>query len=80
MLDDFARAAGALGANWQSPGLADAGTVTIAEQRPDQEQRRAPSSATWNGAPFGADQEAYLTVPTLPKAGDSCRWRAASAR
>ena len=41
VLDNFARPAGALGTSWQSPGLADPGTVTIAEQRPDHEQRRA---------------------------------------
>src|SRR4029078_1782859 len=27
------------------------------------------SSATWRAGTFGADQEAYLSVPTLPRTG-----------
>jgi fibronectin type 3 domain-containing protein len=67
VLDDFARAAGPLGLNWQSPGLADAGTATIKSSGLTGSSS-GPSSATWRTA-FTADQEAYLTVPTLPKAG-----------
>jgi fibronectin type 3 domain-containing protein len=68
MLDSFARPAGALGANWQSPGLADAGTVTI-ESSGMTKSSSGAGTATWKASTFGPDQEAYLTVPTLPKAG-----------
>ena len=61
-------AAGALGPNWQSPGLADPGTVAIASSGLT-ESASGAASATWNAGTFGADQEAYLTVPTLPAAG-----------
>ena len=50
------------------------GTVTIAEQRPDQEQRRR-RLGDLELATFTADQEAYLAVPTLPTAGSSSRSR-----
>ena len=68
-LDSFARPAGALGLNWQSPGLADAGTVTIAGSGVTKSSAGA-SSATWNASAFAANQEAYLTVPTLPVGGN----------
>ncbi len=69
VLDSFARAAGGLGSNWQSPGLQDAGTVTIASSGLTKSSS-AESSATWSPSTFGADQEAYLTVPTLPSGGN----------
>jgi fibronectin type III domain protein len=65
VLDDFARATGALGANWQSPALADGGTVTIKSSGLTASGAGA-GSATWKTQSFGADQEAYLSVPTLP--------------
>src|SRR5690349_3942147 len=68
VLDDFTRAAGPLGANWQSPGLADPGTVGIQSSGLTSSGAGA-SSATWSATTFAADQEAYLTVPPLPKAG-----------
>ena len=67
-LDDFARTAGTLGANWQSPGLADPGTVTI-ETNGVTKSASGASTATWKASTFAADQEAFLSVPTLPKAG-----------
>ncbi len=67
VLDGFARAAGGLGVNWQSPGLADGGTVAIKSSGLVGSNAGA-ASATWNTS-FGAEQEAYLTVPTLPLAG-----------
>jgi fibronectin type III domain protein len=66
-LDDFARPAGALGSSWQSPGLADPGTVAIQSSGVTASGAGA-GSATWKTA-FTADQDAYLIVPTLPKAG-----------
>ena len=68
VLDNFARAAGPLGASWASPGLADAGTASIASSGLTKSSAGA-SSATWIGQQFGPDQEAYLTIPTLPRAG-----------
>jgi polysaccharide deacetylase/fibronectin type III domain protein len=68
VLDDFTRFPGGLGANWQSPGLADPGTVAILSSGVTASGAGA-SSATWKAGTFGADQEAYLTVPSLPKAG-----------
>jgi fibronectin type 3 domain-containing protein len=68
VLDDFARAAGPLGSSWSSPGLADAGTLSIQAGGLTKSSAGA-SSATWSAQRFGADQEAYLTLPTLPKAG-----------
>jgi hypothetical protein len=68
VLDSFARAAGSLGSNWQSPGLQDPATVTIKSSGITGADTGA-GSATWSAATFGADQEAYLTVPTLPAAG-----------
>jgi fibronectin type 3 domain-containing protein len=69
VLDDFARAPGALGSMWQSPGLADLGVITIQSSGLTGSSAGA-SSATWSAGTFVADQEAYLTVPTLPKAGE----------
>jgi hypothetical protein len=68
VLDDFNRAAGPLGSSWQSPGLADAGTVTIATSGQTASSAGA-ASATWRASTFPADQEGYLTVATLPRAG-----------
>ena len=64
-LDSFARPAGALGTNWQSPGPGGPRHGHDPEQRPDPQQRRR-GSATWRTQTFTADQEAYMTVPTLP--------------
>src|SRR5439155_8868995 len=69
VLDSFARAAGPLGSGWQSPGLVDPGTVSIASSGLTTGSSGA-SSATWSQTTFAADQEAYLTVPTLPAPGD----------
>jgi hypothetical protein len=69
VLDTFARSAGSLGANWQSPGLADPGTVLIAASGSTASNSASAGSATWNLS-LGADQEAYLTVPVLPAAGN----------
>jgi hypothetical protein len=66
VLDSFARSTGALGPGWQSPALADPGTVSI-EQSGATMSSAGAASATWNGGPFAADQEVYLTVPTLPQ-------------
>src|SRR6185436_11793041 len=68
LLDDFARLPGALGASWQSPGLADTGTVAIKAIGQTGSSSGA-ASATWKLAAFTANQEAYLTVPALPRAG-----------
>jgi acid phosphatase type 7 len=68
VLDGFARPAGALGSNWQSPALADSGTVAI-QASGATASSSAAGSASWKLGSFAADQEAYLTVPVLPKAG-----------
>ena len=68
MLDNFARSAGALGAGWQSPGLQDSGTVSIAASGQTKSSAGA-ATATWSSAAFAPDQEAYLTLRTLPAAG-----------
>jgi len=68
VLDDFARAAGGLGASWRTPGLVDPGTVTIAAPGATRSSAGA-SSASWSVASFAADQDAHLRVPTLPRAG-----------
>jgi acid phosphatase type 7 len=70
VLDSFARGAGGLGSSWQSPGLVDPGTVSIASSGLTIGSAAGASSATWSAASFAADQEAYLTIPTLPAAGD----------
>jgi hypothetical protein len=67
VLDAFARPAGGLGLTWQSPALQDLGLVTIQSSGLTKSGSGA-SSATWN-TPFAANQEAFLAVPTLPRAG-----------
>ena len=69
VLDSFNRAAGSLGAE-------------LAVTRPPGRRHRSitssgqtgatggAGSATWSAGQFGADQEAYLTVPVLPTAGN----------
>jgi hypothetical protein len=69
VLDGFARASGPLGPGWQSPGLSDSGTVSIPASGQTAGSAGA-ASATWSTARFGPDQEAYLGVPVLPRAGD----------
>jgi hypothetical protein len=69
VLDDFAGAAGGLGASWQSPGLSDSGTVSVVASGLTA-SGAGTGSATWDAARFGADQEAYLAVPVLPRAGN----------
>src|SRR3954471_15980618 len=68
-LDSFQRAAGQLGPNWQSPALSDAGTVSVIASGLAAGSTGA-SSAAWVASTFGGDQEVYLTVPTLPRAGN----------
>jgi hypothetical protein len=69
LLDSFARPPGALGTGWQSPGLADPGTVTIVSSGVTKSGTGA-SSATWSTQTLGPDQEAYLTVSALPGGGN----------
>jgi acid phosphatase type 7 len=68
VLDSFAAGAGALSASWQSPALADGGTVAVRAGNVTASSSGA-GSATWKAATFAADQEVYVTVPTLPSAG-----------
>jgi hypothetical protein len=68
VLDAFSQSAGALSSNWQSPGLQDAGTVSVAATSKTVSSGGA-ASAIWKATSFGANQEAYLTVPVLPAAG-----------
>jgi hypothetical protein len=67
LLDGFTRAAGPLGADWQSPGLQDSGTVTI-DASGSTKSSAGASTATWSRTQFAADQEAYLTLKSLPAA------------
>ncbi len=69
VLDTFSQSAGALSSNWQSPGLQDAGTVSVASSGQTVSSGGA-ASAIWKATSFGANQEAYMTVPVLPVAGD----------
>ena len=69
MLDSFNSNPGPLSANWQSPGLGDPGTVSVTAPGVTAGSTGA-SSATWSATTFPANQEAYLTVPVLPRAGD----------
>jgi hypothetical protein len=69
LLDSFTGAPGALSASWQSPALSDPGTVAIASSGVTAGSTAA-SSATWSATTFTANQEAYLTVPVLPRSGD----------
>ena len=68
VLDSFSQAPGALSSNWQTPGLQDAGTVSVSASGQTAGSTGA-SSAIWKATTFGANQEAYLTVPVLPAAG-----------
>ncbi|HWE10859.1 MAG TPA: Ig-like domain repeat protein [Solirubrobacteraceae bacterium] len=68
ILDTFSQSAGPLSSNWQSPGLQDAGTVSVAASGQTISSGGA-ASAIWKATSFGANQEAYLTVPVLPAAG-----------
>lgn len=68
MLDNFSQAPGALSANWQSPALQDSGKVSVVGSGVTAGSGGS-SSATWKASSFGANQEAYLSVPTLPAAG-----------
>ena len=68
VLDSFAQPPGALSPNWKSPALQDPGTVSVPSSGTTAGSSGA-SSAIWTHAQFGADQEAYMTVPTLPGAG-----------
>jgi hypothetical protein len=69
VLDGFTGATGSLGANWQSPGLTDPGTVSVVGSGQTASSAGA-ASATWKASTFAADQEVFLTVPTLPRAGN----------
>lgn len=69
VLDSFSQSPGALSSNWQSPTLQDAGKVSVASSGQTVSSGGA-ASATWEATIFGANQEAYLTVPVLPAAGD----------
>jgi hypothetical protein len=68
VVDGFAQPPGALSPNWQTPALQDAGTVSVPSSGVTAGSGAA-SSAIWTHAQFAADQEAYVTVPTLPAAG-----------
>ncbi len=69
VLDTFSQAPGALSSNWQSPGLQDPGKVSVSVSGQTAGSTGA-SSAIWTATSFGANEEAYLTVPVLPAAGD----------
>jgi hypothetical protein len=68
VLDSFAQS-GPLGSNWKSPALQDAGTVSVSATSGQTVSSSGTASALWIATPFNADEEAYLTVPTLPAAG-----------
>jgi Bacterial Ig-like domain (group 3) len=72
VLDTFSLSAGPLSGNWQSPALQDASTVSIASSGQTVSSGGA-ASAIWKATTFGANQEAYMTVPVLPAAGDFCQ-------
>ena len=69
VLDSFSQSPGPLSSNWQSPGLQDAGKVSVPSSG-ETVSSSGTASATWKATSFGAGQEAYLTVPVLPAAGD----------
>ena len=69
VLDSFVQPAGSLSTNWQSPALQDPGKVSVVASGQTGGSTGA-SSATWSHQLFGANEESYLTVPTLPAAGD----------
>ncbi len=69
VLDSFVAPTGALSTNWQSPALQDAGKVSVVASGQTAGSAGA-SSATWSRQQFNANQEAYVTVPTLPAPGD----------
>lgn len=60
VLDDFDRAAGPLGASWAG----DTGGMAVADSALT--QAGPDGSVVWNGAAFGADQEAYVTLRSIP--------------
>ena len=62
VLDSFSQSPGPLSSNWQTPTLQDAGKVSVASSGQTVSSGGA-ASATWKATIFGADQEAYLTVP-----------------
>jgi hypothetical protein len=68
VLDSFVQAPGALSPNWQTPALQDAGTASVPSSGVTASSA-GTSSATWKATQFAANQEAYVTIPTLPAAG-----------
>jgi len=69
ILDTFAQSPGPLSSSWQSPSLQDAGKVSVATSGQTISSGGA-ASAIWQATSFGANQQAYLTVPVLPATGD----------
>ena len=69
ILDTFAQSSGPLNSNWQSPSLQDTGKVSVATSGQTVSSGGA-ASAIWQTTSFGANQQAYLTVPVLPATGD----------
>jgi Bacterial Ig-like domain (group 3) len=69
VLDTFSQSPGPLSSSWQSPALQDAGQVSVASSGQTVSSGGA-ASAAWKATSFGANQQAYLTVPVLPAAGD----------
>jgi hypothetical protein len=68
VLDTFSQS-GPLSGNWKSPALQDTGTVSVSVTRGQTVSSSGTASALWIASTFGADEEAYLAVPTLPAAG-----------
>lgn len=66
-LDDFARAAGALGANWTSPWTNSTGTISITSTsgRTTGSSAGTVSSAAAFKTSFAANQDVALTVPVV---------------
>jgi hypothetical protein len=67
LLDDFNRANGALGASWASPAFGDNQTLAITGNQV------SCGSGAGGGCyltQFVADQECWVTIPTLPTAGN----------
>jgi len=62
VLDNFNRANGAIGGSWVD------GTSGLAINANQLAQTVADNSVVWNGATFGATQEAYLTFATINNA------------
>lgn len=62
LLDDFARADGALGSDWTTPALYDNGALTIVGYAASRETPDSSGAKVWDASSFGPDFDAVIEL------------------